>query len=288
MALLLALCGPKHDLSVREVPLTAAAQGDVVQAFGEQEAAFRRGPETPFDENWLNEGREVVTAPVPPGVDAFAKIDSITDTAVPPIDTGRLDEVRGLAMKPDTGPGPRVLVQVFAPTQSLTRHPFVALFLEAGTYTRLEPSSFRLDDKLVCIVEHGLVKFRSLHNLGRVIDTSAIFRAATDDDVVDFASTYSTLFDIPDVDRFVDGTSRNARRYLASLSRSGVLDSHTAQTLQSASAQTNLSLVVEDGRIVMPRKGSEITELMRFLNDGRYVGPISGKPFITNSRRPAT
>ena len=44
---------------------------------------------------------------------------------------------------------------------------------------------------------------------------------------------------------------------------------------------------VNNGKIVMPSTGGGITELMRFLNDGRYVGPVSGEAYITNSRRRA-
>ena len=287
MALLLALCGNKHDLSVKEVPLNASAQQDVGDLFELQEAAFREGDEVPFDQDWLNEGHEIVTAPIPAGVDTFTKIDNSSGTAISPIDTKNLDEIRGLALKLDQPADPRVLVQLFAPSQSLSRPALLSLLYEGGTYTRLESPGFRLDDKLVCIVEHGLIKFRSLHNLGRIIDTSAIFSAATDDEVTAFAASYSSIFDIADVIGFVDNSSRNARKYMASLAKTGALQNHTAQTLKAASAGTKLNITLQNDRIVMPQKSGEVTELMRFLNDGRYVGPISGNPFITNSRRAA-
>lgn len=287
MALLLALCGDKHDLSVKEVPLNSSAEQDVQRVFEQQEVAFREGDEVPFDQDWLNEGHEIVTAVIPAGVDVFTKIDDSSGTAINPIDTGNLDEIRGLALKPDQHADPRILVQLFAMSQSLTRPAWMSLLYEGGTYTRLDSPGFRLDDKLVCIVEHGLIKFRSLHNLGRVIDTSAIFSAATDTEVTAFATAYSNIFDIADVNGFVDSSSRNARKYMASLAKTGVLENHTAQTLRAASAGTNLDITVHNDRIVMPERSGEVTELMRFLNDGRYVGPISGHPFITNSRRPA-
>ena len=288
MSLLLALCGDKRALSVKEIPLSASAQRDVGEAFSRQEAAFREGSEMPFDENWLNEGDEIATAPIPTDVTVFGEILRSTDTSRAPVDTGNLEEIRGLTMNADDGGRERLLVQLFATSQSLSKPPLVSLFFEAGTYTRLESSAFQLGDKLVCIVEDGLIKFRSLHNLSRVIDTSAIFSTATDGEVTSFAVDYSNLFEIVDVDGFVAGTSRNARRYLTSLARSGVLRNHTAQTLEQASTGTRLPLVVRNGRIVMPNNSRDITELMRFLNDGRYVGPISGNPYITNSRRPVT
>ena len=288
MALLLALCGEKHELSVKEVPLSASAHEAVTAAFASQEVTFRDGEERPFDQNWLNEGDEIATTSIPASVEVFDQIKLSTDTTLGPVDRGDVEEIRGLAIVPEDGGMERILVQLFAATQSLSRPWLVSLFFDQGTYTRLEAPGFRLGDKLVCIVEDGAIKFRSLHNLGHVIDTSAIFSAATDREVTVFADRYSNLFEVSDVNGFVYGANRNARKYMASLASSGVLQNHTVVTLEEASRRTGLRIEVRNGKIVMPSRGGEITELMRFLNDGRYVGPISGKAFITNSRRLAT
>ncbi len=288
VSLLLALCGEKHDLSVKEVPLSASALNEVTEAFLSQEAAFCDGQEVAFNENWLNEYDEIATSPRLADVPVFENILRSTDTSLAPIDSRNLDEIRGLTIKANDAGRDRILVQLFAASQSLSRPSLISLLFERGTYTRLESSGFRLNDKLVCIVEDGMIKFRSLHNLGRVVDTSAIFRTATDREVSSFTADYSNLFEIPDVDGFVSRTSRNARKYMTSLAKSGVLRNHTAQTLLDASIHTRLEIKIRNGKIVMPSKSGEITELMRFLNDGRYVGPVSGNAFIANSRRPVT
>lgn len=286
MALLLAVCGDKAAASVKEVPLNRVAQEAVGEAFQKQEVDFRKGVEASFDENWMRDTDEIATAAVPAGVGLFDDILTGSQVDLERMSDGDFEDVRGLAMKPNTG-HERVLVQVYAPGQSLTRPWLVSLLYEDGTYTRLESPGFRLDEKLVCIVEDGLIKFRSLHKLGRVIDTSAIFGAATDGDVRQFADDYSSMFDIPDQSAFVEGTSRNARKYITSVARSGVLRRHTVQSLRDAASGTKLEIRVKNGKIVMPSTGGGITELMRFLNDGRYVGPVSGEAYITNSRRRA-
>lgn len=286
MALLLAICGDKVAASVKEVPLNAVAQQAVGDAFRKQEAEFRDGVETPFDENWMRDNDEILTAALPTGIAVFDEILTGSQVDLERINEEDFEDVRALAMKPDAG-HERVLVQVFALGQSLTRPFWVSLLYEGGTYTRLESPGFRLDDKLVCIVEDGLIKFRSLHKLGRVIDTSVIFGAATDREVRQFSTDYSLMFDFGDVSAFVDATSRNARKYITSVARSGVLKKHTVQSLQGAATGTKLVMKVQNGKIVVPSTGGGITELMRFLNDGRYVGPVSGEAYITNSRRRA-
>ena len=93
---LLALCGERHELSVRMLPLSADVHQAVAEAFANQEATFRGCPEAPFDENWLNEGKEISTTPIPEDVDVFSEIWQSTDTSLQPVD--HIQEIRGLAM----------------------------------------------------------------------------------------------------------------------------------------------------------------------------------------------
>ena len=72
---------------------------------------------------------------------------------------------------------------------------------------------------------------------------------------------------------------------MASLAKSDVLSTLSVTELQEASQNTKLAIRIQGGKIVMPSKSGETTELMRFLNDGRYVGPVSRDVFITNSHR---
>lgn len=284
---LLALCGERRDLSVSRVPLDGPTHEAVTEAFIAQEAAFRHGEEMPFDQNWVNEGYEISTMPIPPDEGVFDQIGQSTDASLSPVED--IEEIRGLAMRPDDG-RERILVQAFSARQVFGRHPALAMFLSGGAYTRLESPGLQLGTGLVCIVEDGQLKFRSLASLGRVIDTTAIFHEATDDEVRTFAGAYPNLFEFDgdDIDRFVNtASSRTARKCIASLNASGTLLTRSARALEAASKSTKLNLQIRGDRIVMPTKSGEITELMRFLNDNRYVGPVSGEVFIANSRRRA-
>ena len=285
MPLLLALIGNKQDLDVREVPLTAQLQAAIWNTFLEQESDFLKGEVVDFDENWMNDALEIARAPVPAGIAVFDQIYRKSDTRIESMDSERLEAIRGLAMKHDGHDTNRILLQSFSPRQLLSKRSVISLLLETQTYTRLTRPGFHLDDKLTCIVESGSILFRSLYKMGRIIDTSEIFGAATEKDVESFARSHSNLFAIDNVDAFVESTNRNARKYIASLSRSQALSTHSAQSLQAAALNTKLSVQVNNGRIVMPSGSREITELLRFLNDGRYVGPVSGQTYISNSRK---
>ena len=270
------------------MPLSESVGQDVVSTFLGQEKVFRNNAEEiTFDENWLNDGDEIMTTPVPEEISVFRKILDSGSTEFSPLKNDNLQEIRGLAIKSEDRGKERILVQLFEARQLLsTSSGPTALLFERGTYTRLESPVFCLGNKLVCIVENDLIKFRSFYNLGRIIDTSAIFSLATDEDVESFADQYSDLFEIADVGHFVNSTSRNARKYMMSfMKKKDVLEKHTAQTLKEKAAKMQLAVEIRNDRIVMPTKRKDITELMRFINDGRYIGPISGDLLITNSQR---
>ena len=288
MSILWAICGAKQAPSIKRVPMDEETQEAVNNAFLTQEVSFREGIERPFDENWMSDEDEIATTLIPVEVTVFSDISQSNSTSIEPIDAENLDEILGLAVKVVNGRQERILVQVFGKAQSLTRDWWVSLVYKSGTFNRLESSGFRLGEKLVCIVEDNLIKFRSLYSLSRVIDTSVIFSVATKTEVYSFVSDHSHLFDISNVEEFMAATSRNAKKYIASVVRSGVLMNHTVQTLKDATTGTGLHIKILNNRIVMPQGSRELTEFIRFLNDGRYVGPVSGQAYITNSRRPAS
>jgi len=289
MPLLLTLCGDRSDLTIKTVRLTAAAQRDVRDAFLKQEQAFCVGDEVAFDEDWLNDNKDLLVTRIPEDIRVFDLILDTPDTSLAPMSRDAKDwkEVRGLAIKANGTTGhERILVQAFSARHSFGQRGVVSLMAEKDTYAPLS-SGFHLDDKLACIAQDGLLKFRSLHALGRVIDTSVILSIATDQDMRDFANDHSHLFEIPDPDAFATDVGLPARKSIARLIKSGDLGGHTVDTLQEAAQQARMPINVQNDRIQMPATSRDRNKLLRFLNDGQYIGPISGKTLVTNSKKPA-
>ena len=283
MSLLFAICGKKDNLLAKEIPLNEEAQAAVESIFLEQAQDFQQNNEIPYDPNWNLSDDEIMTIRIPQNVTIFKQIQETMETSFEPIDTKNFDSenIQALAIKDEE----RVLVQTFRTAQSLTKDKLALLF-RRGTFTHLKETAFHLDKELLCIIEDGLIKFRSLKKLGRIINTTTIFRAATNSEVRSFIQNNAGLFSVSNIDDFLHNTSRNARIYIASIIEAGALGQHTVQTLLEEADKTNLKVQVNQrGKIVMPESSNEITELLRFLNDGRYPGPISKQTYITNSRR---
>jgi len=170
------------------------------------------------------------------------------------------------------------------PNKGLLLKQKFTLVFENHRYRKLS-NGFQLGPKLDCIVEDDLIKFRSLSILSRIIDTSEIFKDATDSEVQSFANQHSDLFHVIDSDRFIRNTNQTARKLITSLMNSDVLKGKTVQYLQDAAGIVEKTLDLENEKIVIPESSKEITNLMKFLNDNFYVGPVSKKSYEINSKR---
>jgi hypothetical protein len=79
----------------------------------------------------------------------------------------------------------KVLVQAFSPQQILSRR--FSLLQDGNAFRRLSDPAFTLDNTLTCIVEGGEIKFKSFHKLRTIINLLDVYKAATDQEVQNFA-----------------------------------------------------------------------------------------------------
>ena len=178
---------------------------------------------------------------------------------------------------------PVVYIQRFTSQQLLKRK--LTLVLDGNAFRRLSPPAFTLDTSLTCIIESGKVKFKSLQKLRSIIDIAELYREATDEEVHQFACHDS--FSVFDRDEFVRNSDQQIRKHIHDIVTSEILEIHGVDTIRKAAKSTSLSIEIEGGRIVLPTQKKELKNFLQFLRESRYLGPISGTTYVTNSRRPA-
>ena len=160
-----------------------------------------------------------------------------------------------------------------------------AIFLSGNAFRRLTDPAFTLDTSLTCIIEADILKFKSLAKLRSIIDMTEIYREATDAEVRRFAGHNS--LHVSDIAEFLEISDQVIRKLVRAVIDSEVLDKYAVDVIEAAATETGLNLNIEKDRIVMPRERSDIKAILQFLDESRYSGPLSGQPYITNSRRPA-
>lgn len=283
---LIAVCGNRQDPQLKRILIDDALFDGVGELFQDQEADFRHEcEEVPFSGTWKADKDEIMTLPLPPSAHALAAVllgSAVSETSMDTVSPSNLanEEIRGLAIALGAR---KVLVQKYYDSQTLRPGRFLIPGVDGVSFGRTDASALTFDRTLACIVEDDLLKFKSLTALGRVIDTTDIFRDATAEEVLHFAQ--QPLIDTPDPEGFVSATGQVSRRLIHAIQSSGMLASQTIQSLQQAASQIGFTLNVVSGRIRMPSASKEIKSLLQFLNDDLFRGAISGENYVTNSKR---
>lgn len=283
---LFAACGNRGDLNPKRIRMDASVQNEVEDLFTQQETSFFEGitDEVLFDGRWRPDANEILTIDSPPEATFFEATINKNASSVDDIDIAGFAEegIRAIFTGSTSSDQNRVLVQRFTAGQILSRAR--SYFSVGNTFRRFEQPVFSLDHSLTCIIEGGTIKFKSMHKMRSIINMTDIYRAATDDEVRDFASHAN--FVVGNIDAFVETSDQTIRKLVHAVSSNGILDNFTPVFIQSAAALTDLTIHVLDDKIVLPQTRSEIKALLQFLDESRYSGPLTETTFVTNSHRP--
>ena len=280
-------CRSNRNLEIKRIRLDATVQQAVADVFNNQEQEFRAGiqNEVPFDGNWTPDEDELLTIPTPQEALAFEATLRANAMTIPDLDTASFhaEGVKAVFTGETVGGQTRVLMQAFDSRQMLERK--FALLQQGNAFRQLTDPAFTLDTSLTCIIEGGVIKFKSQHKLRSIINLMTIYRAATDQEVQAFAEHAS--LNVEDVAAFLDTTNVVSRKLIHAISNNGTLNDYTPVQIQQAAQATGLQVALQDNRIVMPTVHADIKALLQLLNESRYSGPLSGMQYVTNSRRPA-
>lgn len=288
MSNLIALCKPQSGHVIfKRVQISQPLQEKISGLFQQQALDFMEGvdEEVEFGSDWKPDTNEVMTIGAP---DEILKLESILDQT--PLELDRIDAqnfqgegIRALAVAVGNGNGGRrVLVQRFTAQQLLAKRRF-SLLLEGDTFRELTEPSFTLDTQLTAIVEKGRLIFKSFHKVRSVFELRSVYQEATDQEVESFCAHESLFADSEIVKATADQVSR---KLIHAIAASNVLDRFSVTDIAAKAMSIGFELSVEDGRILLPSERRSLKDLLRFLDDAIYEGPISAQRFVTNSKRP--
>jgi hypothetical protein len=284
---LFAACRVRNQLVAKRVRMDAATQRAVHAMFDAQERSFRNGiiSELPYDGSYTPDDDELLTLPVPQEAAVFSATIQANATSIPDINASAFatEGIKGLFTGRIVNGSPIVLVQRFTAAQVLQTK--FALFQQGNAFSQLSDPAFTLDSSLTCVIENSNIKFKSQQKLRSIIHMLDIYRAATDQEVRSFAG--HSRIEVTDINGFIAAANQPSRRLIHAVASNRVLDTISLPTIQTAAQNTGLHIVLNNGKIVMPTDKKDIKALLQFLNESRYVGPLSGQTYVANSRRAA-
>lgn len=184
-----------------------------------------------------------------------------------------------------------ILVFQVLPKQQRILPEKLAIFLSNGTFTRLESPGLVFSSACHAAYKNGSLRFRSMWWIKQIFDISGFYRAATEQDVDNFAAHPRLIVD--DVELLRSRAGQWARKRIAFILDSGILDNFPPDSLAADAEKFGVPLLVEADendptirRLKIPLEGALLRSVLKFLEEEYYEGPITGQKYETNSKRP--
>ena len=283
-----AACRVSGKLIVKRIPINPDLQTDLLNIFIRQETSFRNGvtEELKFDGGWKADSNQLLVIDLTAGVQELtAEVEILQSTvsanaiSVETIDTNNFqgEGIKAIFIHHAN----KLLVQRFTSGQVLSRQ--FAYIFRGNSFRKMEDPAFTMSNSLTCIVEDEDLKFKSFSNLRSIFSLQEVYREATDEEVRDFAE--HAKLQVEDIDGFLESSTQPMRKIISSIADSGILDEVSSQDIKNAAATTGLDINLQSGRIVLPQNNTEAMDVLRFLDEDRWSGLLSGTTYITNSKK---
>jgi hypothetical protein len=275
---------------IKRVRVNQPLQTELIQIFEEQRVLFERGVdiEVVFNGDWKPDLNEVLT--IDDIAESVIMKNAINANALSfsdvVISNFSNEPIKAIFTGITTNGQTKVFVQKFSSRQALSLNQLPIIKMQTGnTFVKTTDDIFTIDNKLVAIIEDSKTKFKSFHNARMVFDLSEFYKEATDDDLIQM-SQHASL-EIADLTSFIAEADSQVRKMAHSIEKSGVLYSYTVNQISTAAANfLDIPVVVNNGKITLPSDKKDLKDVLHFLLEDIYKGPLSGSDYLTNSKRP--
>jgi hypothetical protein len=274
---------------IKRIRVNQTLQTELCRIFDNQKLAFENGVDTEieFNGDWKPESNEVLT--VNDLTEARTMIDAINANASSfsdvVISNFSNEPIKAIFTGSTSSNVTTVYVQKFTSRQALSLNELPILKMQTGnTFVKTTEDLFTLDNKLVAIIQGTQTKFKSFHNARMVFDLSEQYKEATDEDLNEL-SLHDSL-EISDVSEFISNADNQVRKMAHTITKLSVLDTYSVADISTAANNfPKVKVTVNNGKLVLPTDKGELKEVLHFLLEDIYKGPLSGSSYLTNSKR---
>lgn len=185
----------------------------------------------------------------------------------------------------ETNSGSEVLLfQLFQQSQIIRTGKI--LWFDSGEFKSPDDRSLSFRNSLDAVYEFDNEKlwFKSFHNVNKFLDLEGFFKEATDDDIRDLFNHKRLNSD--NIEEVLENLDNSLKKKLSILKHNPkVIDNLPASEIQNRAKPHNIEIDIKNEQIVFPLEKMEIREMLKFLNEEYYIGPLSGDQFESNSTR---
>ncbi|WP_171032563.1 Kiwa anti-phage protein KwaB-like domain-containing protein [Chryseobacterium indologenes] len=156
------------------------------------------------------------------------------------------------------------------------------IFYSGTTYHKLKEDALIVENMVNAIYKDGKFYFKSYANANKIISLSDFFEEASNETIEEFAD--NAIFEL-DLDWLKGNSDTMIRKQITLIQKSQVIVSASPRKIKASAKKFNLDIEMENGKLKLPNDKKVCKNILSFLNEQYYFGLISGKKFITNSKR---
>jgi len=157
------------------------------------------------------------------------------------------------------------------------------LFYSNQTFDKLSSDAFIVDNGVHAVYKEGKFYFQSYPNANRIFNLSGFYQAATNEDLTLFGQ--HDCVSISDPIWFLQSNSV-IRKQITLLQKSALLDEADTKKIKRGAKKFNVVVELDgDDKIIFPKDRKACKEILFYLNENYYEGPITKKHYRTNSKR---
>jgi hypothetical protein len=227
-------------------------------------------------------------------VDDFPLDKPILDAAKAPdsvdaltLDNDSIAAIRAICAVQRSRSSVKVIFQAFDRRKALSQDRWTFL-QDRKTFRRLQQPGFTLGENIQAIYDNGTLLFRSFTVVSRFINLVSMFNEASSERIEGVLS--HDVFHVADAGEVIEHADTTMRKQFAAVSELGVLDKAKPNKVKEVAAEYGIDIEVgkHNGkrRIEFPEAKKQQKELLTFLTEGYYTGPLTGNKYQSNSHRP--
>ena len=218
--------------------------------------------------------------------------DDLKTACKQPLSAERLDkdQLAGLPIRSIVGydfsdRNERIFFQNFDSRRVLIPGKGFAVFATAdsSTFKELEAPVVLLDAHLAAIWDKGTLKFKNFNNAKKIFDLTSYFTEATDEQIEEFVA--HSFIACENKDKLIKNSTAWSRKKIALILHGKVLDSMSARSVRAAAKLVDYEVPMEGNKIKLPSDKKELKELLQFLDEDLYIGPISKRKLLSSGKR---
>lgn len=162
------------------------------------------------------------------------------------------------------------------------------LIVSGEVFNRLHAAGLTIGSTCHAVYQQGVLLFQSIYWMKQIFDISSYYREATDVDIDAFVALKSVI--VEDSDALKKRAGQWVRSRVAYILDSGILTEMPVSKIAETAKQFDLTLNIQandkgDECLVIPADSKQLRELLKFLEEELYVGPLTGGSFEANSKR---